>query len=465
MSTALSIEKDIHTAPFRVSTSPNDSFHSVLLQACAHFQLDPTGYSLVHAATQARLDLNLPIRLANLPHGAKLKLVPVKQKVAGNVTIKLQVVAPDESFKLQRNTAIGTFPATISLLDMLQHFEGSTDIKSNTQIIGGKLLGVSGVRYIQTTNKLNKRLKIKSKVKVQWKPILQLLNKTLEYNEKEWRRLSLADLGLSSGQHLMRLRFEPLELGEPTVVEESEPEPVLKPEPKQEQPSSLPSASSSASDIEVFRHHNGSGNRHIDEPSYEVTVDDAKLYQSILSKRAETAHLHPKRQEFLNNNKKIQRQQQLTACKIRIKFPDSNTVQLTMDPNQPLLELFNVVANEILLDSLDAKTPWFELYIAHPLTIILGPSTDLNLSLVEAGIDARTSLSFKLANPKAQQPKQYIKDKYLLNARPTTEMDEFKSTSSEEPKLQPAPVQLPPPAPEQSTKQKKLPKWLRLSKK
>ncbi|KAG7895577.1 hypothetical protein KL936_000285 [Ogataea polymorpha] len=436
---------------FKCKVGPSKILNDVLIESCAHFKLEPSQFALKHGSQL--LDLSLPLRLANLPQGCKLELVKAPQDTkstgGGSVVIKLQIMAPegDSSFVLPPSSQlVKECDSDQNIEEVLQEFEKSLNI----QLLHREAIGE--YKYI-------------------YEPIVQSMSKTMTGTSE--LKHSLRSLGLVSGNHTLRLRFkaekheisQPRPIGPRDSVESSEQRqrPPL--------PEETPSPVANSNPIQVYvpnSEHNEDEN--VDESVYDMSIEQARLYQSLLAKRA-----HPNRQMM----SKRQREQlapekpAVKECVIRIKFPDYTQVQLVLQPDDTLGDLYNVLSTKVVhmtQAQREKPRPAFQLYTAYPGQAILTSAEDFGKELVKDCQFAHRSLFVYRDDFKRSQ---YVKDEYLKAAKGLDELEEVKISKKEEEttQIKTSKASVPPkeettaPAPTTAHNTRKVPKWFKMGKK
>ncbi|KAG7853262.1 hypothetical protein KL941_000312 [Ogataea angusta] len=448
---------------FKCKAGPSKILNDVLIESCAQFKLEPSQYALKHG--NQLLDLSLPLRLANLPQGCKLELVKAPQNTqstgGGSVVIKLQILAPegDSTFVLPPpNQLVKECDSDKSIEEVLQEFEKSL----NTQLLHREAIGE--YKYV-------------------YEPIVQSMSKTMTGTSE--LKHSLRSLGLVSGNHTLRLRFkaEKHDISQPQPTAQSTAQPTASSasvEDKSETQSSeqqaalseeKPSSAPDSNPIQVYvpnsDHHE---DEHVDESVYDMSIEQARLYQSLLAKRA-----HPNKQMM----SKRQREQlapekpAVEECVIRVKFPDYTQVQLVMQPDHTLGDLYNVLSTKIVhmtQAQREKPRPAFQLHTAYPGHAILTSTDDFEKELVRDCQFAHRSLLVYRDDFKRSQ---YVKDEYLEAAKGLDELEEVKiskreaeTTGREADKASAPPKdKTPAPTPTTAHNTRKVPKWFKMGKK
>ncbi|KAG7883759.1 hypothetical protein KL938_002344 [Ogataea parapolymorpha] len=439
---------------FKCKVSPSKILNDVLIESCAQFKLEPSQHVLKHG--NQLLDLSLPLRLANLPQGCKLELVKAPQDTkstgGGSVVIKLQIMAPegDSTFVLPPpSQLVKECDSDKSIEEVLQEFEKSLNI----QLLHRE--AIVECKYI-------------------YEPIVQSMSKTMTGTSE--LKHSLRSLGLVSGNHTLRLRFKaekheisqphptvpPASVEDKSETQSSEQRPVL----SEEKPS--PEANSNPIQVYVPKSEHNE-DEHVDESVYDMSIEQARLYQSLLAKRA-----HPNKQMM----SKRQREQlapekpAVEECVIRIKFPDYTQVQLVLQPDHTLGDLYNVLSTKIVhmtQAQREKPRPAFQLHTAYPGHAILTSTDDFEKELVRDCQFAHRSLLVYRDDFKRSQ---YVKDEYLKAAKGLDELEEVKiskkeveTTQSETSKASTPPKdETPAPTPTTAHNTRKVPKWFKMGK-
>ncbi|KAJ2890425.1 hypothetical protein GGI21_006174, partial [Coemansia aciculifera] len=73
-----------------VKTTPTTTLQAILVSACASMPNTPSPDSYTLAHNSKILDMTLPLRFANLPHGAKLTLTPIPRTSTNATTLQKQ---------------------------------------------------------------------------------------------------------------------------------------------------------------------------------------------------------------------------------------------------------------------------------------------------------------------------------------------------------------------------------------
>jgi len=173
-----------------VKTTPAMSLKAVVNTVCEkHGISDSSGYALTNGRNI--LDLSLSIRFANLVQGAKLELIKVASSSSKPAIISIALQLEDGGRLMDK------FPNSITLWEILKHFE----IRSN----GSLNLTMREDDPRKHQNKL-KRLIFRDKP-YYLVPAILVFEK--EYTTvMQLKQTTLADVGLSSGNALVRVIFK-----------------------------------------------------------------------------------------------------------------------------------------------------------------------------------------------------------------------------------------------------------------
>ncbi|GMG48983.1 unnamed protein product [Ambrosiozyma monospora] len=436
---------------FTCKTPPAMLLSQVVEQGCFHFRLsNPELYSLKKANTT--LDLSLPIRFANLPQGSKLELVkdPSKFKsnsaITGKVAIKLMIIAPqgDATFKPPApSDLVEKFSPHDTLSQLLETFEKK---------ISQKLIERNG-----------------------YETSIQMMTRTLSIPDE--LNTTLASLGLNSGNHSIRVRFKATKSMQTSsatpkvnqlphtessgdvlkkdtsmnpyqaAIKQKEHEQQVEKHQQQQQQTKpfgepLPLKTFSDPQITVYKPELSTpiNNKEEEDSAYDMSISQAKLYQSILSRRTgatQFTKFDP------NANKKTL--PEFTECIVRVRFPDQTTVQLTMPAaTSTLRDLYHILIREVLLLTPDEEEAiekygdevlLFQLAIPYPSQLVLGSRDDLKKQLLkDCQFGHRSLLIFQQLDSDVAGNKkkdQYIKSRYLSDAKTLNELDEVKLSNVE----------------------------------
>ncbi|GME68146.1 unnamed protein product [[Candida] boidinii] len=493
---------------FKLKVTPSTLLSEIVNDSCSHFKLDHENSSyILKSQSKTFKDLSLPVKFANLPQGCKLELTkddtqkkPLRaQSSAFNtsrskglqsassssssssmsdstksnraqstttVTIKLQIIKPNYSqFKLtSKEYQDGSLP-----VNLIHKFDSNTKLSSVLtefeNLFHIDLFNNTSLKFIDLNTKTTKLITLK--------PAIQSYTKTFE-SEKDFE-YTLNSIGLSSNNHVLRLRFKETSesITESTVEEidnstleqtasaESESLVANKTSEKLEtvevKPIDTPIDTLEPMDedkdddkdeplIQVFKptdHPVNTGANEYDEDNYNMTVDQAKLYQSILSKRASggslsTSLMTKAQRERENNKLKSNSVKKFDNIIIRIRFPDRSTLQLNLLSNSTLGDLYNLLIDKILelsksqklklttTNTTTSKDLIFKLLNSYPHTEILSTTDDLSLKLADDCKFNHRSLLIYEEDSSRTGP--FIKEEYLANAKSAEELDEIKSS-------------------------------------
>ncbi|QLL34190.1 hypothetical protein HG536_0G00470 [Torulaspora globosa] len=422
---------------FRVKVTPNTVMNDVLSESLSHFRLiesesskPKTQWILEHDKKPVTLDL--PWRFLNLSPGVKLELKEGDPTVTANkiasVRIKLQVMG--------HPTVIETIRSTADLRDVL-------DILAS--------------KHGWSINLLESKL--------------QVVSKTIPY--AELRGLHLADLGVKDSVLLRLITKAPSEptqlpptdkqstaeenVDDRTPVPETEENvddrtPVLDTEEPAGKKQSLhkvsafvPPETSITSKV-----HNEVEN----DDDYEMTVDEARAYQKMLSKQRGNLG-GPLLSKRLRQAREEVHKRAVTECVVRIRFPDLNHIEVTFRPDENMDTVYKVVSESILPEH-------SEFTLSQPHPYITYPRDERKL-VDDLAFGSKTLLVFKsdkegpyLSNAVLEQAKQLGEADDIrldqINHRADTNGVGLKTKTKSKPSWQ-------------ASKMENVPKWLRLNKK
>lgn len=415
---------------FKCKVGPSTVLNDVLVQSLMHFKLstDANSWSLEHQGKY--LSLTLPLRLLNLPAGVKvvLKANDKASNVGNTIRVKFQVVGAD--FKI---VTVKTTDQVASVIDDLCKKNGWEVSKKDIK--------------------------------------LQVFTRVLKY--EELKENTFSDLGMNEdvsarltlpiNQQSLKLDVEQPEEGKEvqqdrvnTVFEE----PVKKAS-KDSQPSAVheihkvsayvPSSKSSTSDIQE------------DESVFELTISHARKYQEMLSKNAGSSAMLTRRlreqQEQKNKRNKI------TRCDVRVRFPDRTNIEISFNPDETISNVYQLVAQSLIDETLT-----FTLHITHPYQLIEPSDKQLDKDL---GFGSKTLLVLEspaagpyLKNALMHSAKDIMEAEDVRLDRREAEAEEVEDNSRKNlEKNHTAYTGESNIAKEFKTTTKKVPKWLKLTKK
>lgn len=408
---------------YRATVTPSTLLIDVLKDSCKYFQLDGDSsiYKLVNKDGK-NMDLTLPFRFSNLAQGANLDILEIpldERNNNNNINKNDKSNQNDQLVKIRISISSNDVNKTI-----MEEYPNNITLNHILQTIKDKC-GLSDIT--------NDRFSIQIMMK-----IIEMEN----FNKP------ISNLGLIEGNHAMRIRIKPnkqqeqeqqqqqpivyhkkfvekeinqVKLNHTTPVSNQIKDSKQKMEP--EKPNELPTNINKSeedeikelippinSNIDISYINDQSNIKEHDEFSYEMNIDQAKIYQKMLSKRAAdqpmlTKALRDKREaEERERKEQIKRSIYKGECAIRIKFPDNKVIQIKMDNRKTLNDLVNVLINEVLKPEVipsrfnrDNKDNdlFFELYIALPHKKILGKGFKLDKKIDDCDFGNRISLLFK----------------------------------------------------------------------
>ncbi|QPG74844.1 hypothetical protein FOA43_002180 [Brettanomyces nanus] len=373
------------------------------------------------------LDLSLPIRLISLPQGCKLKMIRTKNERCGEllVTVRLQIISPE-------GETLNNYPVE----SLVQKFDSSTSlidvIKKYEQVLNDSLLNRKS-HYDDV--KLGKR------VYCEYHSMIQTISKVIDTIE-EMKSTDLRRLGMTKGNHSLRLKFIREDIRAEDIKEEDKviEVPEIKPEIHEpiEAKSSIPvmekeiesSGEKPAVNVAVFSKQTKQiSHEDTDDSVYDMTVEQARKYQALLSRRATGG---PMMTRALREKLKSERNVEVLECLIRIRFPDHTTVQIELKATQSLRDLYDVLISTILdlsseeISLLASDDPiFFDLMTLYPQTKLLSTEEDLDKQLVaNCHLGKRSLLVYREKQPSGKI--HFVKEEYLQNAKPLNDMDELK---------------------------------------
>ena len=502
---------------FKTKVKPSTTLVDVLEKSCKYFSIPASSHVLVY--NNKELDPSLSFRFLNLPHGVKIHIKSSEPNTGGNlsskktstVNIRLQILAPDKdnSFKLTETVPVHSFSSNDTLYDVIQEYERIT-----------KCDLLDRHSYYDIPN-------LAKRVQCSYVPTIQTISKIVT-GVDELKKAKLRNMGLVSGNHSLRLRFKRLSVSSEDIghsenagiqqkrincgngrslVEKPKEEQVnehaaTKTSEKLNKSSPLNSSTdnsnvqiqgeidsardndkldtkindkSQSTGIKVYKHKDSDNHQEekYDESEYNMTIDQARAYRSMLSKMASNGPMMTKRQrEALRK----ERQPAVTSCIIRIRFPDHTLVQLELSASKTLGDLYEILVNEVLeLSDVEREAAkggsgdtgdsmvFFELLTMHPKVVLLESRDDFKKELAShCGLGRRSMLIYREKKP--QNRTSYVRKEYLQKAMPFSALDDVKidrkvdQDKKEEKSANEIAKSLRP----HTSSKKKVPKWFKL---
>ncbi|CDK26412.1 unnamed protein product [Kuraishia capsulata CBS 1993] len=417
----------------KVKTSPGMLLNEILVRSCNHFKLASDKWALKHG--QSNIDLSLPVRLSGLSAGAKLELVEKPADGANNsapskITLKLQILDSTIVVPADASLLIGQFETGESVLNILRYFEGRT--------------GLSLVERTTTETDVARRVSVTRG----YRPVVQSFTRTLSTDSELLKPVS--DLGFSSGNVVLRLKFEKVleeEVGLETAESVPAPEEVLQnnePIPaddtkmdvdgdtvlKETSPSAQSEKHSTRTDVTPEKDLSEVTvfipdevpikAAATDDSTYDMSISQAKKYQAMLQKKAGSGPMLSQRmrQQAAASAKAVE------ICQIRVRFPDWTSIQFSLEPTKTLGDLYSSLL-EFLVEQKGGTSDgmFFHLATTHPHRILNKTKDDFTKRLVsDLEFGHRTVLVFE--DIERVSGKRYLKDQYLSEARPISEAAE-----------------------------------------
>lgn len=423
-----SVSVNYNFSCFRIKLTPNTVMNDVLSQSLSHFKLvdeksqsTETRWVLEH--NKKPLALDVPWRFLNLSAGVNLELKK-----------GTPVATTDKTSSIRIKILVSGYPTVVEVI------KSSADLKDMIDILASK----HGWSINLSESKL------------------QVFSKTIPY--AELRGLSLINVGVNDSV-LLRLvcpsSSQPsqwhsvekqsttngqIDVDDKTGVSH-EKEPESKKHDLHKISAFIPPENSIASQLrdEVE-----------DDDDFEITVDQARAYQKMLSKQ--TGNLGgPLLSKRLREEKERAQKPIVSECTIRVRFPDLKHIEVTFHPSEDMRTVYNIISESILSEHLD-----FTLSQPHPYTVY--PRDDSTL-VDDLAFGTKTLLLFN-----SQKEGPYLKDTILKDAKQLREADDVRldrvdlntDRNSDGGVMG---FKAKPKGASQASKIDKVPKWLKLSKK
>lgn len=417
---AVSVEYKFQS--FKVKVAANDSLNGALQASIAHFRLqkrEGSRFVLFHNKTPVALDL--PWRFLNLPAGAKLELLELGGVEGPGEPPK----APAQSIKVRFivNNHYGTMMMEVdvqeSVMDVLKKVAAAQEWDE---------------KYLQSS-----------------KIGLQIISKRYDIGELEGHTFQSLGILESVSIRVTLPEMEdttamPKDIAPSALPETNAPAPTITkedipPAPQHEPVAYIPSKVPISTQITSIE----------SEDDFEMTVEQARRYQSILS--AKTGGLGgPLMTKRMREEMEEKRRHNVVVreCLIRVKFPDRTYLEIRFAPTDTSDVVYSQVRGSLVNDNAT-----FKLYAPHPHAYV-EPSSEREL-VRDLAFSTKTVLLYEQDPASTTGP--FLKQSLLEHASVLGEPTEAPSHVAQAP-VSPSAV----PEPKKKTL-KKVPKWLKLSKK
>lgn len=364
---------------YNTSVNPTTLISDIITDSIRYFKLSgkTESYALKINGKDKPIDRSLSIRFLNLPQGAHLELIYQGEEGIGIEKVKI------------RSTIINSIDNNNTIKNLIDEYE--PNLKVNDLI--------SSIAGLNVENIINNGLILK----------IQTITKVFEITKID-NNLTLADLGLCTGNHAIRIMIEKVDETKNDDENKSNNnnklvnwgKKVLSGKKKEEEKEKGRS----------LQAENVVGNNHVELPKEEepeeeeeedndnvLTISQARKYQEMLSRRAAeepmlTRSLREKiaLEEAANKEQKLREIRNMTPdVEIKIILPNSKAVVVKIDKCHVLDELVDVLNNRIL--SNEAKRAcsaylkergesfFYTLCTGHPdRTVVLGNKMDMDHS-------------------------------------------------------------------------------------
>ena len=405
--------------PYKCKVSSNSTLNDVLHQSLQFFQVRalPNEWTLLHLNKPVPLDL--PWRLLNLPMGVNLELSKNSNfRVAKNdnhdsmpsktIKIRFQIPGRDSTIKeISLNEPIAPILRSVSGLA-----EGDFKIQVFSQIVD-----------YETIKNDSLTLEI---LGIQESSSIRLL---LPGSSSGSARNNISNTAPPPKQTLSPMTT-PTTVAEPPSHELHKPSVFL--------PSNEPLA------VDQME----------EEEDYELTVEQARRYQQMLSMKAGTlgGPILTKRLREQAANGLSKKNKSVTECLLRIKFPDRSHIEIAFKPDEDMHTVYDIVSQSLINEEIS-----FTLNQSHPFKPLAKDNQKL---LDDLEFSSKTMLLFETAStstgpflkPHLLRDAQKISHQATAAPSPdTTDSSNAQSHSDNVPKIKKT--------------LNKVPKWLKLSKK
>ncbi|KOG97408.1 Ubx4p [Saccharomyces eubayanus] len=404
---------------FKCKVSSNSTLNDVLHQSLQFFQVPASSneWTLLHLSKPVPLDL--PWRLLNLPMGVNLEL------------------SKNSNFRVAKNdNHNGTPSKTIKIRFQIPGRDSTIKEVSLNEPIAPILRSVSG--FTEGDFKI------------------QVFSQIVDYKTIENDSLTLENLGIQESSSIRLLIPGSLSgNAENNISNTATPlkqalSPMTTPATVAEPPSHelhkpsvfLPSNEPLAVD------------QMEEEEDYELTVEQARRYQQMLSMKAGTlgGPILTKRLREQAAHGLSKKNKSVTECLLRIKFPDRSHIEIAFKPDEDMHTVYDIVSQSLLDDKIN-----FTLNQSHPFKPLANDDQKL---LEDLEFGSKTMLLFEtdststgpFLKPHLLKDAQKISHQATVTPSPeSTDSSNTQSHSDNVPKIKKT--------------LNKVPKWLKLSKK
>lgn len=419
---------------FKVRVKPSTNLNDVLGQSLTQFKLNKgsveendTHWTLLHKEKSITMDL--PWRLLNLPAGCTLELVPVSS--SDNLGNKGKNTAKDLIKIRFQVSGKGSVVREVDVSDGVINTLLQLDLEKNWDIISDKTdLKIRVLSSIYTPDSIRGKnfqdLGIKESISI---------NVDISYKQD---RKADSPVEINSDDNMevdeeYKTKTPSHELHKPTVY--------------------LPSSDK----LVISGTDEGVGD---DDEIYELSVEQARRYQNILSKQ--TGNLggplmtRRMREDKMKETKEKNRKR-ITECLVRVKFPDRTFLEIAFKPEEAMHNVYMEVTK-----SLRSSDLLFELYQTHP-HVLLKDDDQLLVDELKFGMKNVVLLEPVDANIKGP----FLKERMIKEAKPISEtlQEDVKDTQNGSAGKKSTPGENSVEKPKAKRALKGVPKWLRLSKK
>ncbi|CCF55467.1 hypothetical protein KAFR_0A00290 [Kazachstania africana CBS 2517] len=400
---------------FRSKIAPNATLNDVLSQSLDHFNVSKDG-SYHFLRNGKKIELNVPWRLLNLPAGAKFELIDVETKENSEKPIKIRFQIDGFGSMIREVQAQDVFLKTLQSLQQEKKWD------FNLRDISVRVFN-KAVYYSELEN---------------------MSFASLGFVEPTSVRIGFIDAAASSIQLKDTEMENPMPEASVAPIKEDvqvSPEPHVIHKPT----AYIPSEESIIS--QLITQDEG-------DDTYELTVDQARRYQQILSNKTGSlgGPLLTKRLREQRELEMRAKRNALKECFIRIKFPDLTFLEIVFKPSDTMKIVYNEVSKALIDEDME-----FTLFQTHPMKEL---SADDSLLADDLEFGSKTVLLFKSINSNQEL---FLRSSILQHAKKLNDLNEVKIDQGS--------VSATKVDDESSTKVSKtkalnkIPKWLKLGKK
>lgn len=406
------ISVDWEYKSYRVNVTPNTLLRDVLIESCKYFKIDLSNdnydYELVNLKGTS-LDLSNSIRFSNLVQGSHVEIRKCNSN-DNNILVNIRANVSIENGnnyvitrKISNNITINEYLQNIIIEEILksdEKFEMSR-VKFIVQIMMKVVSDeemdkkLKDIGLIQGNYGI--RIMIKDGVKKMDKMREEVNPKTEKEKEKEITNedVVMKDDDISNDNTDINLKTEnksSVDVIDSLLLDEGE-----KGGEEKEDAKFIKTIIRSEKHFKINNESDDDGG---------ISVEQLKGYQKILSKRAENEPLMTRSMREKKAKEKEELKNSFIEIKFRVKFPDNEIIQISIDKNRELRELRRILFEDVLNEEIVNKIKFdngnkikYSLSEIHPYKVIFNNESredEMSIQLKDLKFINRVSLMFKI---------------------------------------------------------------------